>query len=512
MRNKWLKNIVVAVATTVLSGGMVLAQGNLKTLTYIVNERIDIIGDPPRNVVFAEQYLSKAMFEPLIWDFDGRTGKSGLYPALATSWEIMEDTRWRFNLRQGVKFHNGEPFNAAAVKFSLERHLDPAFPSTDKFRDVPITQINIIDEFTVDIVTKDAVPILPQRLSRNGAFILAPGHYSKLTVEEAAVKPVGTGPYKMLEFRRDDRAILERNNDYWGWDEKSNIDRLVIRMIPELSTAFSEVLSGNADILRITSDLADVVKNESKLNLVISPTTTRATMIFNLNTHPALKDPRVRVALNHAIDRDAIIDAFAFGQRNLKSTTLINPPNEHPNLKPYTYDPAKAKKLLAEAGYPNGFSIPTIDVMMPDAYEYSEAVSQYWSQVGVNVGEVRRLEAAVMRQRWAARSLSVASFPWSAGENTPETDAWAVHDGRQTNSTNWIRQDFLDLYSELIKTTAPVDRNKLNYKMQEILYEDPPWAPLYLVPAAYAVNKRVQGYSPHPSLLVEDWASIYIKE
>lgn len=512
MVKKWIRNFLLAVGMTVFFVSIVSAQGNLKTLTYVVNERIDIIGDPPRNVVFAEQYLSKAMFEPLIWDFNGRTGKSGLYPALATSWEVMEDTRWRFNLRKGVKFHNGEPFNATAVKFSLERHLNKSFPSTDKFRDVPIKEINIIDDFTVDIITKEPVPILPQRLSRNGAFILAPGHYSKLSIEEAAIKPVGTGPYKLLDFRRDDRAILERNKDYWGWDSKSNIDRLVIRMIPELSTAFSEVSAGRADIVRVTSDLANVVKNNPRLNLVISPTTTRATIIFNLNTHPALKDPKVRIALNHAIDRDAIIDAFAYGNRSLKSTTLINPPNEHPTLKPYAYDPVKAKKLLAEAGYPNGFTIPTIDVMLPDAYEFSEAVSQFWSQVGVKVGEVRRLEAAVMRQRWAARSLSVASFGWSAGENTPETDAWAVHDGRQTNSTNWKRQDFLDLYSQLIKTTSPVERNKLNFKMQEILYEDPPWAPLYLIPAAYAVNKRVQGYSPHPSLLVEDWASIYIKE
>jgi peptide/nickel transport system substrate-binding protein len=234
--------------------------------------------------------------------------------------------------------------------------------------------------------------------------------------------------------------------------------------------------------------------------------------IRDLRGYPELQDPRVRVALNMAVDREAIVDAFAFGRRDLISTTLINPPNEHPDLEPYPYDPERARELLAEAGYPNGFNIDTIDVMIPDSFEYSEAVAQYWAMVGVNVGEVRRLESSVMRERWAARTLSVASLMWSAAENTPETDAWAVHDDRQTNSTHWVRQDFLDAYREITQTVDPARREELNYKMQEILYEDPPWVYLYLVPAAYAVNKRIQGYNPHPSLLVEDWGALYVSE
>lgn len=482
------------------------------TVTYIVNERVDLIGDPPRNIVFSEHYITKAMFEPLIWDFDGRTGESGLYPALATRWETLDDLTWRFHLRPDVTFHNGVPFTAEAVKFSIERHLDPEFPGTDKFRDVPIVAVNVIDDLTVDIVTSTPVPIMPQRLSRNGAFILEPGHYSNLSLEEAGVSPMGTGPYKLEEFRRDDRVILSKHEDYWGWDDKSNIDKLVIRMIPEMSTAFSEMMSGNADILRISPDLADVVEEAPNLDLAVAPTTTRAVGIFNLDMYPELKDPRVRVALNLAVDRDAIIDAFAFGNRDLKSVTLINPPNQHPGLEPYPYDPERAKALLAEAGYPDGFSLDTIDVMIPDAFQYSEVLAEYWGQIGVKVGEVRQLEAAVMRERLAARTLSVATFTWSASENTPETDAWAVHDDRQTNSTHWVRQDFLDTYRELTETVDPEKREQLSWKLQEILYEDPPWVYLYRVPVAFAVNKRIGGYSPHPSLLVEDWGSIYVKE
>lgn len=502
------------VTTTLAIGlalGMTWSAQAETSLTYIMNERADIIGDPTRLEINTEQMIASAMFEPLIRDFDGSTGESGLYPALATSWEAVDDLTWRFELREGVTFHNGEPFNAEAVKFSIERHLEPDFPSTDKFREVPINSVNVIDNYTVEIVTEVPVPIMPQRLSRNGAYILAPGHYADLSLEEAAVSPVGTGPYMLEEFRRDDRIIMTRNDNWWGWDEKNNIDRLTIRMIPERSTAFSEVISGNADIMLATPDLADVVDANPNVELVIAPTLVRAVVIFNLDMYPELQDPNVRVALNMAIDREALVDAFAFGRRDLISTTLINPPNDHPDLEPYPYDPERARELLAEAGYPDGFTINTIDVMIPDAFEFSEAVAQFWGMVGVNVGEVRLLEASVMRERWAQRTLSVSSYSWSAAENTPETDAWAVHDERQTNSTHWVRQDFLDAYSEISQTVDPERRDELNRKMQEIMYEDPPWAPLYLQPATYAVSKRVRGYNPHPSLLIEDWASIYIE-
>lgn len=482
------------------------------TLTYIINENINLVGDPPRNLLIGENIVASAIFEPLLLDFDPETGERGLYPALATEWEAIDDLRWRFQLREGVVFHNGEPFNAEAVKFSIDRHLHPDFPSTNQFRALPIEAVEIVDEYTVDIVTETPLPILPQRLTRNGAYILAPGHYADLPLDEAGTNAVGTGPYKLEEFRRDDRVIMRAHEEYWGWSENSNIDRLVVRMIPEMSTAFSELINGNADISRVSADLADSVEREEDVDLVLTSTVMRVMVAFNLNVHPALEDPRVRVALNLAVDRDALIDAFAFGQRDAKNVTLVNPPNEHPDLEPYPYDPDRARELLAEAGYPDGFRIDVMDVMIPDVFEVTSAIAQYWGQIGVEVGEVRNLEAAVMSERWAGRTLSVAGFLWSGPENTPETDMWAVHDGRQRNSTNWYRQDFINAYDELIQTVDMERRDELNRTMQEILYEDPPWVYLYRLPAPNAVNKRVQGYVPHPSLVAEVWSSIYVEE
>ena len=191
--------------------------------------------------------------------------------------------------------------------------------------------------------------------------------------------------------------------------------------------------------------------------------------------------------------------------------TAVNPPNVHPGLEPHPYDPELAKSLLAEAGV-NGFTVDTIDVMQPEAMEYAEIVAEYWRQVGVEVGEVRTLDWTVVRERWAQRTLSVHSFSWSASENTPVTDLWSVSDRRQTNSTHWLHEEFEDLYGKLMTTMDEAEREKMNYRMQEILYEDPPWVYLYLQPLVMGVSDRIGGYYPHPSFLVEDWASLYVKE
>ena len=512
MRDSSTLSLAMAlVAGLLVAPGAARAQDDPVTVTYRINESLSNIGDPVMNVNFGEHRVTKAMFEPLVFDFDARTQQAGPRPALATRWELIDDHTWRFYLREGVTFHNGNPFNAAAVKYSIERVHAEGFPSGDKFLDVPISHVDIVDDHTVDIVTTEPVPILPYNLMRNGAFILDPEHYKDLSIEEARWSPMGTGPYKLVEHRADDRVILERHEDYWGWPEGANVDRLVIRLIPEISTAVSELLDGNVDIVRITPDLADTVESAEDRSVIVAPTHTRAMLGFNMDMYPELKDPRVRLALNMAIDRDALIDALAFGRKELKSVTAVNPPNVQPDLEPYPYDPDKAQALLAEAGHPNGFRIDTIDVMQPEAFEYAEIVAGYWRQLGIDIGEVRLLDWTVVRERWAQRTLSVHAFPWAAPENTPLTDLWSVSDRRPTNSTHWLNDEFEELYGQLPTTMDDAKREELNYRMQEILHEDPPWVYLYLFPLVVGVNDRIGGFYPHPGYAVEDWASIYVK-
>ncbi len=495
---------------SVSAAGIASADTEMR-LTYVMADSINVLGDPVMGINFSEHQLSKAMFEPLIFDFDARTGESGLRPNLATSWEVIDPLRWRFKLREGVTFHNGNPFNARAVQFSIMRVMDPDFQTSDKFKGIPITAVEIIDDYTVDIVTSEPVPILPANLTRNGAFILDPDHYEGLTADEARFSPMGTGPYRLVEYRPDDRIILARHDDYWGWTPESNIEEIVIRFIPELSTAVSELIDGSIDIVRISPDLAETVDAADGVSVIIAQSTNKAMMAFNQSKHPEMADPRVRLALNHAIDREGLVDALAFGQHDLISLTTVNPPFENPDLTPYAYDPDLARQMLAEAGYADGFSIDVIDVMVPDAFTWSEIVAEYWRQVGVDVGEVRLLDWTVVRERWANRTLGVHSFSWAAPENTPLTDLYSISDQRQTNSTHWLHEEFEELYSQLLVEMDEDERQRLNYRMQEIAYFDPPWAPLFRQPQVVGVSDRVGGYRPHPAFSQADWASIYIK-
>lgn len=321
--------------------------------------------------------------------------------------------------------------------------------------------------------------------------------------------PLGTGPFKFVEWRRDQEIVLERNEDYWG--EQPNFDRLVIRVIPEPSTMLAEVMTGNVDIAPITPDVVDQVEAHEGVRVIVGDSLVRAMIGINLDAHEALADPRVREAINWAIDTESLIDAFALGQAT-QSVGMVSPPHEHPELEPYGYDPERVKALLAEAGWGDGFSIG-MDIGHPDAQAWSEAVAFYLEQVGIQVESMSVLSRAVWVERWNSRTLAgLHPYLWSAGENTPETDMWAVHPGRPTNSTNWVNEEWLELYDELSTTMDPDRRDELNWRLQEILHEENPWINLYRVPLVMAVNERIEGYYPHPSFLVEDYANLRVVE
>ncbi|MCC5983368.1 MAG: hypothetical protein JJU42_03280 [Rhodobacteraceae bacterium] len=428
---------------------------------------------------------------------------------LATSWEPIDDLTWELTLREGVTFHNGAPFNAEAVKFSIERPHHPDFETGDKIIDVPISHVDIIDDYTVHIVTHEPVPILPQRLSRNGAFILEPGHYSELSQQESSRMPVGTGPFKLVEWVRDQRIVMERNEDYWG--PMPNFDRLVYRVIPEPATMLAEVLTGGVDIAPVSPSNAEDVRAAEGVDLIVGDSLVRAVLIVNVNLHEAFNDPRVLQAMQWAIDTQALIDAFALGEAE-QAVTMVNPPNHNPNLEPYGYDPDKARELLAEAGYPDGFTVE-LDVLHPDAFDWAEAAAFYLTEVGINISQVNMLSRPVWLPRNVEGTLNLHAHHWSAGENTPETDMWATHPDRPSNSTNWFNQEWYDLYAELVRTVDQDRRTEINHRMQEILHaEGGPWLTQFRVPLFRAISDRVAHYYPHPSFLVEDFAQIRLVE
>lgn len=509
--NKHLRPSLIQAAVLAALLPLGISHAAAQTLTYGIYADVEDFDPHSARGGIADHIGTIAVFDPLIWDFDLSKPdgeRSGLRPMLATSWEVIDDLTWKLTLREGVKFHNGAPFNAEAVKYSLERPHKPDYETGDKIIDVAISHVDVIDEYTVHVVTKEPIPILPQRLSRNGAFIVEPGHYESLSQEDASRMPVGTGPFKLIEWVRDQRIVMERNNDYWG--PKPNFERLVYRIIPEPATMLAEVLTGGVDIAPVSPSNVEDVRAANGVNLIVGDSLVRATLIVNQNVHEAFKDARVLQAMQWAIDTDALIEAFALGDAQ-QSITMVNPPNENPNLKPYGYNPDKARELLAEAGYADGFTVE-MDVLHPDALDWSEAVAFYLSEVGIKISQVNMLSRAVMVPRMNEGTLNLHTHHWSAGENTPETDMWATHPDRPSNSTNWSNPEWNALYAELVTTVNQERRTEISNRMQEILYTEGPWLTQFRVPLFRAVSGRVALYYPHPSFLVEDFSQIRLKD
>ena len=432
------------------------------------------------------------VFEPLVWKDDA----GEFIPVLAESWQNIDELTWEFALRQGVTFHNGEPFNAEAVKFSFERITDPDFETTDKFpTQVLLDRVEIIDDYTIRIITTEPVPVLLAHLTRNGGFILAPDHYRDLPQDQASTQPVGTGPFQFVSWARDDRVVLEAFDDYWRG--RPQVDRLVFRAIPEASTRVAELRTGGVHAtMDVLPDFIPEIEADPNARVIAVEGFTRKHLGINQEKHEALQDPLVRRAIQHAIDVDTLIVALRDGLTE-RMATMVNPPNHHPDLQPFEYNPELAMELLAEAGYPDGFTITMGAGTEPDT-QLALAVAQELEGVGIEVAEVEVWEWSQYTQVLGQRELpALYVLAFGGAENTPETDMWAIHPDRQTNSTNWFNQEWYDTYAELARTFDEELRQELNYRLQEIMHEENPWVWLWREPLIHGVREDVI-WTPRP--------------
>ena len=265
-----------------------------------------------------------------------------LGPSLATSWEQLDETTWRFTLQEGVTFHNGEPFNADAVVYSVERMIDPEFNSEIISFVETIGGAEAVDESTVDIFTKGPDPIL---LARMTWLNIVPPVYAEENAANFGNEPVGTGPYKFVEWVKGDHVKLEAYADYWGG--APSIAEVTIRTIPEEATAASALEAGEVDLVRhLIPEYLDRVPKSASVHGIEFPW-----IRINTNVEP-LNDVRVRQALNYAIDKEALQEALYSGYAAIAEGQILTPGHfgYNPDVKAYPYDPEKARDLLQEAG------------------------------------------------------------------------------------------------------------------------------------------------------------------
>ncbi|MGI5838792.1 MAG: ABC transporter substrate-binding protein [bacterium] len=307
-----------------------------------------------------------------------------LQPQLALSVTALDDLTWELKLRAGITFHNGEPFDAAVVKYNLERIIDPAVHSPQAGNLSAIDRVEAVDQYTVKIYTKTPYPILPSRLNLQ----MVPKEYIETNgLEYFAANPVGTGPYKFVSWTKDEAIVLEANEAYWR--EPPAIKKVTFRPIPESSTRVAELQTGGVDlIVNVPPHQVETLAAGNGTKVLQTPSGRYIAIFLVTGKGGPLDDPRVRQALNYAVDVPAIINSVLEGH-GYPTTQPVTPLDfgYSPGVKGYNYDPEKAKQLLAEAGYPDGFAfrldVPSGRYVMDK--EVAEAVVGQLAAVGVKV-------------------------------------------------------------------------------------------------------------------------------
>ncbi len=418
-----------------------------------------------------------------------------IVPGLAESWKSIDPLTHEFKLRGGVKFHNGEPFTAQVVKFNIERVLEPKFVSRIKTYLKIIDRVEVVDDHTVRIVTKKPSPVLLNQLLR--VLMLPPKYVKEKGDKYVTRNPVGTGPYRFVEWAKDDHITLEAYKEHWRG--KPPFDRVIFKPIPESSTRVAALLTGEVDIITNVppSDIKRL-KDSKNVHPVINPSI--RCMFVKLNTEkPPFNNKWARQALNYAVDKDAIIDSLFEGKAKKLNGQLISPEyfGYNPDLKPYPYDPQKAKELLAKGGYPNGFEVefdtPSGRYLLDR--EVSQAIAGQLLRVGIKA-KVKVLEWGLYMKKYVrTHNLAPMAFLGYAGR-TVEADGMYTFLSTESPYSYYSNKEVDKL---LVEGRTTLDRNKrmkIYKKISEILREEAPIAFLYQQVDIYGVSNKFDWWKP----------------
>ncbi|WP_158539593.1 ABC transporter substrate-binding protein [Meiothermus sp. QL-1] len=471
----------------------VLAQGPSGQLT------VALANDPkslfmPRAADRTASNVAAQIYNTLVAvDDQGR-----IVPELATRWSISADGReYTFTLRTGVKFHNGEDFDARSVVATWETGRDKSNDYAGNFS--LVKEVRVLNPTTVTLVLEKPNALFLNLLA-NAWALVPPGYIKQVGLDGFSARPVGTGPFRFVS-RSADRIVLEANPNYWE-PGLPRVQRVVFRVIPDATTRVAAVRTGEIDIAnRLTPDLVAQLRGNNRVRIVSYPNDRVYYVGFkNIGAGKGtpLENRLVRQALNYAVNRPGIVQAIFNGQARLVSGFVL-PGNlgYDESLKPYPYDPEQAKKLLAAAGFEKGFSL---SMGCPaDAYvhinEVCLSIQRDLARVGIDLTlEFKTSSAYWSQERYGAvGAMYVDSWSSTVGEALPRLQG-ALTPGAYYNT--WEDAELGRLIEQIATTTDRTARAALYRQLQRRMYEDPPFIYLYQPVIFEAVNVRVQGYKP----------------
>jgi peptide/nickel transport system substrate-binding protein len=492
--------------TLLIAFGLALPAGTIAqtkddTIVYALQSDIDN-WDPPNSVLREAIILGYHVFDHLAAR-DVKTGKVG--PSLATSWRAVDDTTWEVKLRQGVKFHDGAPFSAKDVKATFERVLDPAKKMSARGNHAKIKSVDIVDDYTVRFKTDGPYPLFVERLTAqamaSAKVIQEKGH------DWMQDHPIGTGPYKFVSWNRKQEHMLVRNEEYWG--TKPHFKYVRIRIIPEQATQIAELISGGVDVIKaVPPDQMDVINKSGQARVVTSPILRTAYIKLDQPARHGknvMEDRRVRQAANLAIDMDAIIKHVLNGLGD-RTSTVINPMafGFDPTLQPYKQDIPRAKKLLADAGFPNGLDVQFDvgpPVVEPGTQQTSEAMVADLAKAGIRakqnyIGDNNVLVARLKENKGAPMML------WSWGYYSIFDADAILFDNFKCGEvwSTYCNKELDDLIHAGRSTLDQKKRAEIYVKAQKLLYDDAAAIFKWGLRGVWGVSNRIDYDAPRDEI------------
>ena len=452
--------------------------------------------DAPSSVVQAN------IFETLV----KRDEDNNIIPGLAEEWEAIDDTTYEFKLRQGVKFHDGEDFTAEAVKASLDRIRDPEVASPRFFLYEMVTDVEVVDEYTVRITTEYPFAPLLAHLSHNGGGIIST---KSIEADYAAMEngqkagavisenPVGTGYFKFVSWTPGDEIKLERNDEYWG--EKVHIDTATFKVSSESATR-------NADLERGFVQVADPVQpievagiNNSDYGTVNQKASSSLSYIgFNTEKAP-FDDVRVRRAISMMVNKEEIIDGVYEGF-GIPAKGPLSPDTfgYNEDAQPIKYNPDEAKKLLEEAGYADGFKTTIWTNDNPQRIDTAILLQASLKELNIDV-EIEQMEFGTYLEKTASGEHDMYILGWSIPTGDADYGMYALfHSSQKGNPGN---RSFYDnpevdkLLDEGRRESNPDERVKIYNKVQEHLIDDAPMVYIHHQEYLTGISNNITGFS-----------------
>lgn len=434
----------------------------------------------------------------------GRDENAEIKPLLAKSWEQVNDTTWEFKLRDDVEFHDGTPFNANAVKATFDRLLDPKVGSPRAVVLSMVNEVKVVDDYTVQFILSEPFsPLLSILASHEGGII------SPKSIEEYGGKiinePNGTGPFVFESWTPGQEIKLNKNKEYWG--EKAKVDNVVFKVVPEETTRISMIETGEAHIAEpLSVTMMDTVEASQSTEVYRSEGFGTEFIGFNVLKKP-FDDVRVRKAIAHAVEMDSIIKGV-YNNVGKKANSLLGSKvfGYHPDMKAYGYNLNEAKKLLAEAGYPDGFETTLITMDSKERINMAEVLQSQLKGIGIKLN-IQVLEYGTFVEQGNKGNFEMFISSWRNATGDADYNQYNLfHTSSHGSAGNYFFYSNKEIDSLIETARSEQDQEKrmeLYSKAQELEMEDAVYIPVRVIENLAAVSKIVDGFSISPSGYLE---------